>query len=58
MSEGFVPAEQSSRRTVSSWVQGAPRKSLWLGLKFSTKPIQIRTSRCNRCGFLESYAPG
>lgn len=43
---------------VPSWVEGEPRKSMWVGLKLGgTKPIEITTFRCRRCGFLESYAP-
>jgi hypothetical protein len=43
--------------TVSSWTEGAPEKNLWLGVNLKGKRrSDIATWRCNRCGFLESYA--
>lgn len=57
MHEGFVLSERYGVSAVSNWVEGPPRKSIW-GLKFKTKPIEIRTWRCQRCGFLENYAAG
>jgi hypothetical protein len=59
MTQGFVLDHnpQSSRRSVSSWIEGAPIKSIWTGLKIdSTKKRDIETLRCSKCGFLESYA--
>ncbi len=41
----------------TSWVEGAPVKS-WLGtlkIKGRTR-LPVKTLRCERCGFLESYA--
>jgi len=60
MTEGFVvDVNQSGARTVSAWVEGAPEKSLWLGVKVRGKTkYDIQTWRCGRCGFLESYAKG
>lgn len=60
MSEGFVPTVTTrGTRTVSSWVEGTPKKSLWLGLKLGSKArLEIQTWRCGRCGYLESYAKG
>lgn len=58
MVEGLVIDNSDGTRGVSSWLQGAPTKSIWVGLKLDGKtPIEIKTFRCNRCGFLESYAP-
>jgi hypothetical protein len=57
MTEGFVVTEQSGVRAVSSWSEGPPRRT-WLGIKLRGKPIEITTWRCQRCGFLESYAHG
>jgi predicted nucleic-acid-binding Zn-ribbon protein len=57
MSEGFVVDNTHGGRAVSSWVEGAPNKSFWVGVSLSGKePVEIVTYRCNRCGFLESYA--
>ena len=39
------------------WVEGAPDQSFWWGLKtqgHETHPVH--TFRCERCGYLESYA--
>lgn len=60
MSEGFVlDTTQHGVHAVSKWVEGAPEKSFWTGLKLGKKPkIDIQTWRCGRCGFLESYAKG
>src|SRR5918997_777469 len=41
---------------VSSWMEGAPEKSLWTGVKVTDRArAEIATWRCNRCGFLEHY---
>ena len=48
-----------SLRTVPSWVAGAPQKG-WLGglkVKGWGSELPVVTFRCERCGFLESYAP-
>ena len=59
MTEGVVIDNTHGGRGVSSWVEGTPVKSIWVGLKLGGKePIETKTFRCNRCGFLESYAPG
>lgn len=60
MIEGFViDANQHGQRTVSKWVEGAPEKSIWLGVKLGNgAQYEIQTWRCGRCGFLESYAKG
>lgn len=42
---------------VSTFQSGPPRKSFWCGFKQSKEDQHaITTFRCNRCGFLESYA--
>ncbi len=58
MREGFImELGDSDQRSVSRWVAGAPVDSLWSGLKISDKAQHdVRTYRCARCGFLESYA--
>ena len=57
MTEGFVIDNTYGARTVSSWIEGAPAKSFWVGVKLEgRKPIEIAAWRCDRCGFLESYA--
>lgn len=57
MSEGFIVDHGHGTRTVSGWVEGAPEKSIWVGVKLGgRKPIEIASWRCRSCGFLESYA--
>jgi predicted Zn-ribbon and HTH transcriptional regulator len=58
MIEGFVMDNTYGTLAVSAWVEGAPKKSIWVGVKLDgQKPIEIETWRCGKCGFLESYAP-
>jgi len=58
MTEGFVlDADHNGGSKVSRWIEGAPDKR-WYGLKIRGKrQIKVQTFRCNRCGFLENYAP-
>jgi hypothetical protein len=57
MAEGFVVDASHGTMGVSSWIEGAPEKSVWTGVKLSGKGrTEIATWRCNRCGFLEHYA--
>lgn len=57
MTEGFVADATHGGAAVSSWIEGAPQRSHWTGLKLTGSPrSEIATWRCNRCGFLEHYA--
>ena len=58
MSEGFIVDQGDyGAAHVSTYQPGEPRKSIWVGLKLGgTKPMEITTYRCGRCGYLESYA--
>jgi hypothetical protein len=57
MGEGFVIDRTDNGRAVSSWIEGAPEKSRWTGVKLKGKTtIEIATWRCASCGFRESYA--
>ena len=54
---GFILDEGYGTRTPAQWCSGAPRKSIWMGLKMSgvtKRPVE--SMRCTRCGFLENYA--
>lgn len=58
MAEGFVTDKTYGAIGVGEWVEGAPVKSIWQGLKLRGKTkYNVQTWRCSRCGFLESYAP-
>lgn len=58
MNEGFVlDRGDLEMRHPSLWVAGAPEKSLWLGTKIEGREsFQISSYRCEKCGYLESYA--
>lgn len=57
MADGFVTDNTYGSVGVASWVAGIPEKSIWTGLKLKGRAkIAITTRRCERCGFLESYA--
>jgi hypothetical protein len=59
MSEGFVLDKTQGGAGVSSWIEGAPVRSLWTGVDIRGREQSlIATWRCGRCGFLESYATG
>jgi hypothetical protein len=58
MTEGYLPeyTHHSSLR-VGQWVEGAPDRR-WYGLKHRDKrKFEVATYRCERCAYLESYAP-
>ena len=58
MTEGFVADSGYGASKVSTWQSGEPKKSFWTGLKEDKKAqIEITTWRCERCGYLENYAP-
>ena len=58
MQEGFIVDRfDNIHRVVSTWAEGAPRKTFWTGLRLKDrKIIDVQTHRCDKCGFLESYA--
>ena len=57
MSEGFVIDRGDGTRKVQKWVEGEPVRSFWLGLDTEGREaFEVATYRCDRCGYLESYA--
>ena len=60
MSAGFIVDQGYGTAHVSTWQDGEPKKSFWLGLKQSkSDQVAVTAFRCGRCGYLESYAlPG
>jgi len=57
MTEGFVMEIPNGRIAVNSWVEGAPEKSFWTGIKFRNKRRHpFKTYCCDQCGYMESYA--
>jgi hypothetical protein len=59
MEAGFTLDSGGSSGPVgfSHWVDGAPERSVWTGLKLKDRVrLAITTWRCPKCGLLESYA--
>ena len=58
MSEGFaVDKGHYNAQDLQTWVEGAPVKTFWRGLHTKGREAYtISTYRCERCGYLESYA--
>ena len=57
MEEGFIADHGYGNVRSSDWVEGAPVKSFWSGTRINDKKqYRVRTMRCVRCGYLESYA--
>jgi hypothetical protein len=59
MEQGFViETRQTGHDTVEQWIEGLPKPDKWFGgLDTSdTRVLPVRTYRCVRCGYLESYA--
>lgn len=58
MEEGYIADNTYGGRLVSTWIEGAPEKSRWLGLRIGKRRVLPTESwRCTACGFLETYAP-
>ena len=58
MEKGFVLDRTHGANLAAEWYEGEPVRSFWTGLKLSGKAhFKIRSYRCPRCGYLESYAP-
>jgi hypothetical protein len=58
MEEGFL-ADRGDANMVkpARWVDGTPERSFWTGTKTRGKEqYRVTTFRCDRCGYLESYA--
>lgn len=58
MEEGFILDHGDMNvGLINTWVEGAPVKSFWNGIKISNKSqFAVKTFRCVDCGYLESYA--
>ena len=58
MTEGYLLEQADSGVNAAvKFADGAPRKSVWLGLKVKPEETFLVTVfRCIDCGYLESYA--
>ena len=58
MEPGFIVDQGRGQVQVASWEPGEPQPAFLTGIKLDRKKqVEITTLRCERCGFLESYAP-
>jgi len=57
MREGFLVDSTHNSRRVARWAEGAPEYWFFRALKLrGRRQLPIRTFRCTKCGFLESWA--
>ncbi len=57
MEEGYLLDHMYGGYAQARWIRGQPVKSFWRGLRlWDAERRLIRTYRCTKCGFLESYA--
>jgi predicted nucleic-acid-binding Zn-ribbon protein len=57
MAEGFTLDHTHGGYKQATWVDGAAEKSVWVGLKLKgRRQLPLASYRCERCGFVESYA--
>lgn len=59
MEEGFIPDGIGALRAskITEWYEGIAESSIWTGVKVTgTAHYKVRTYRCTKCGYLESYA--
>jgi hypothetical protein len=57
LEEGFIRDAVPFGSASAAWYQGPLERSRWMGVKTIGKVhYQVRTYRCNQCGFLESFA--
>ncbi len=58
MEGGFILDASDSRNTQAAWVEGAPERSRWTGLKLKDRrKLPIYAWRCPRCGLVRLFAP-
>ncbi len=57
MREGFVIDSNHNASRVAQWAEGPPEYGILRLLKMrGRRKLPIRTLRCTKCGYLESYA--
>jgi RNase P subunit RPR2 len=56
MQPGFLPDNASAAVVVPTWIPGKPSVG-WFGVRLKGKRhYPVATYRCEKCGYLESYA--
>jgi hypothetical protein len=57
MAEGFLLDRGESSRGVTQWIEGAPERSFWTGVKLKgRRSLPVSAWRCPRCGLLRFHA--
>jgi hypothetical protein len=57
MDIGFLLDRTYGELAQQTWIEGLPEKSFWRGVKTGDRTnIPALTYRCEKCGYLESYA--
>lgn len=56
MAVGYVLDQSYPLNFPAQWVEGPPRRTFWGGLK-GGRGRSIVAHRCNKCGYLELFAP-
>lgn len=57
MEAGYLLDTTYGNRHPLRWVEGAPERSLWVGLTLKDRDVfEVATYRCTACGLLKSYA--
>lgn len=59
MEEGYLLEKgDSNASSITKWVEGAPERSRWMGLKLKGRRVlTVKSFRCPKCGLLTSVAP-
>jgi hypothetical protein len=53
----LVDRGHADRPIPTQWVEGEPEMRYWTGLQTKGhEKFSVRTNRCTKCGFLESFA--
>ena len=59
MEQGFMPDSKQNGTKVTEWTEGAPQKGIFGIVRTrGLRNLTIEAWRCQRCGYLETYAPG
>jgi hypothetical protein len=57
MERGFVVDHTYGGVAAPEWAEGSAERSFWTGVNIRNKERHpVETFRCQRCGYLESYA--
>lgn len=57
LQEGYLLDHNQHLQTVTEWIEGAPEKSFWTGLRVKGRQrLPVTAWRCGRCGYVELNA--